>query len=143
MRALLIPVGPDLYAVPMSTLREVMATPKLCVLPTGPPAVVGLFNLRGEIVPMYDTAALLGLGRLAAWPFVAVVRTSLGPAGMGASGLPESTVLDEVVAPSETRATTGIYSVGHRLAALIDVDALVVPAEDRAGVLTGPATTEL
>jgi purine-binding chemotaxis protein CheW len=132
-RALLIPVGPDLFAVPMASVREVMATPDLCLLPTGPSAVLGLFNLRGEIVPMFDTAALLGLGQLAASPFVAVVHTALGPAGIGASGLPESTVLDDAVGPSETHGTTGIYAVGHRLAALMDVEALVVPrhADDR------------
>ena len=126
-RALLIPVGPDLYAVPVEAVREVVTATRLCRLPTGPAALLGLFNLRGEIVPMFDTAALLGVGRLSDWPFVVVLRTTHGPAGLGANGLPESALLDEPMAPSESKGTEGIFAVGRRLAALIDVEALITP----------------
>ena len=128
LRALLIPLGLDLYAVPMESVREVMASPLLCSLPTAPAAVLGLFNLRGEIVPLFDTAALLGVGRLSAWPFVAVVETPLGPAGLGGDALPESMLLGDPIGPSESHGTTGVYAVGLRLAALIDVEALLTPA---------------
>ncbi len=60
------------------------------------------------------------------------MRTTLGPAGVGSSGLPESTVLGEEVGPSESHGTSGIYAVGDRLAALIDVEALFAPGEDTA-----------
>ena len=63
MRALLLPVGNDLYAVDMAVAREVVASPEIQPLPTAPATVVGVFNLRGEIVPVFDTAMLLGLGR--------------------------------------------------------------------------------
>src|ERR1700736_2960176 len=128
MRALLIPVGLDLYAVSMESVREVVAAPRLCSLPTAPAAVLGLFNLRGEIVPLFDTAALIGLGRLSAWPFAAVLRTPLGPARLGASRLPEAIVLGESVGPSESHGVTGLYAVGQRLAALIDPEVLLIPA---------------
>jgi purine-binding chemotaxis protein CheW len=124
MRALLIPVGADIYAVPMESVREVVAAPRLCPLPMAPSVVLGLFNLRGEIVPLFDTAALIGLGRLAAWRFSAVLRTALGLAGLGATGLPESMMLGEPIGPSESRYTLGLYAVGDRLAVLIDIDAL-------------------
>jgi purine-binding chemotaxis protein CheW len=127
-RALLIPVGLDLYAVPMESVREVVTATRLCRLPTGPAGLLGLFNLRGEIVPMFDTAALLGLGQLSEWPFVVVLRTAHGPAGLAANGLPESTLLDEPMGPSESHGTKGIFAVGRRLAVLIDVETLITPA---------------
>jgi purine-binding chemotaxis protein CheW len=129
-RALLIPVGLSLYALPMASVREVMALPTLCFLPDGPSDVLGLFNLRGEILPMFDIAALMGLDHITLWPFAAVVRTNLGPAGVGASGLPESTTLGQAIGPSESRYTDGIYTVGERFASLINVESLFAPGED-------------
>jgi purine-binding chemotaxis protein CheW len=138
MRAVLIPVGLDLFAVPMESVHEVVAAPILSSLPTSPATILGLFNLRGEIVPLFDTAALVGLGRLGAWPFAAVVRTSLGPAGLGSSELPEPTTLGEQIGPSESLGTLGIYAVGQRLTVLIDVEALLTAATIGAHVMAGP-----
>ena len=119
-----------------------MAAPFLCSLPISPATVVGLFNLRGEIVPLFDTAALIGLGRLSAWPFAAVVRTSLGPAGLGATELPEFTTLGEQIGPSESPGTAGIYAVGGRLAVLIEVEVLLAPATIGSHVVAGPGPEE-
>ena len=63
MDAVLVPVGDDLYAVPIGWVREVVPRPPLTELVTAPPTVLGLFNLRGEIVPLLDTAVMLALGR--------------------------------------------------------------------------------
>jgi chemotaxis signal transduction protein len=142
MRALLIPVGLDLYAVPLESVREVVAAPRLCCLPTGPAAVLGLFNLRGEIVPLLDTAALIGVGRLTGCPFAAVLRTPLGPAGLAASGLPESTTLGESIGPSDSHGTSGVHAVGQRLAVLIDVEALLTPGRIGGLVLVGSGREE-
>ena len=62
MQALLLPVGDDLYALPMDWVREVVAAPTVTRLVTAPSVVLGLFNLRGQIVALLDTAALLGNG---------------------------------------------------------------------------------
>lgn len=136
-RVLLVPVGLDLYAVRMESVREVVASPRLCSVPTAPATLLGLFNLRGEILPLLDTAALIGLGRLEDWPFAAVIRTPLGSAGLGASGCPESVLLDEPMGPSESQGTTGVYAVGRRLAVLIDLEALVTPARIGGHLLPG------
>ena len=58
METVLLPVGDELYAVPMESVREVVADPPITTLATAPPLVFGLFNLRGQIVPLFDTAAL-------------------------------------------------------------------------------------
>jgi purine-binding chemotaxis protein CheW len=125
LRVLLVPVGLDLFAVPMEAVREVVRAPRLTRLPTAPARMLGLFNLRGEIVPLLDTPALLGLGPIPDWLFVAVVRSSLGPAGLAASALPEPVDLSEPVGSSESPATAGTYAVGQRLAVLLDVEELL------------------
>jgi purine-binding chemotaxis protein CheW len=143
LRALLVPVGLDLYAVPMDEVREVARAPILTQLPTAPALILGLFNLRGEIVPLLDTPALMGLGRIPDWPFVAVVRSSLGPAGLAATALPEAVVLREPVGSSESPATAGTYAVGRRLAVLLDIEELLGGAALRGNhLLARPAIQE-
>ena len=56
------------------------------------------------------------------------METALGPAGLVASAIPESVDLGEPTGTAETPGTVASYTVGPRLATLIDVDALLSPA---------------
>ena len=123
--ALLLPVGGDLYALPLEWAHEVVAAPSVTHLVTAPPLVMGLFNLRGQIVPLLDTAALLGTGRLDTTRYVVVVATAQGQAGLATSGLPRRVVLDTPVGPSELPGTTGLFRVGRLVASLLDPSALL------------------
>ena len=126
MDVVLVPVGRDLYAVPIGWVREVVSTPRVTPLVTAPATVLGLFNLRGEIVPLVDTAALLGVaGSGAAAAFAVVLHTHLGPVGLSATGLPRRTVTDDAIDPSELRGSAGRYRVGGEVAVLLDVEALL------------------
>jgi purine-binding chemotaxis protein CheW len=122
---LLLPVGRDLYALPVEWVREVVAAPRLTRLPTSPPVVLGLFNLRGQIVPLLDTAALLGIGTPEPTAFVVVVDCPQGPVGLAATGFPQRAVLAASIGASELPGTTGLYRVGQRVAALLDPAALL------------------
>lgn len=128
MQGLLLPVGEDVYAIETALVREVVAAPDLAVLPTAPGSVLGVFNLRGEIVPVFDLAALLGLGTTGDAAFVAVVDTSLGPAGLALTGAAETAELGEPIAASDTPGTLATYSIGQQLAVLVDVGTILVPA---------------
>jgi purine-binding chemotaxis protein CheW len=126
--AIVLPVGADLYAVPISWVREVVAVPMTTALATAPPLVLGLINLRGEIVPLLDTAVLLGLGTLAgAVAFAAVLGTQHGPAGLATTGLPQQAMLGTPTGPSELAGTAGTYQVGRSVAVLLDPAALLTP----------------
>src|SRR5687768_15154217 len=128
MRALRLQVGVDPYAVPMDAAREVVAAPSLTRLPTAPPSVLGVCNLRGEIIPVFDTGLLLGLGPLPSIEAVAIVETALGPAGLASSELGESIELGEPVGSTDGPGTAGAFATGGGLAVLIDVEALLSPA---------------
>ena len=134
MQALLLPVGDDLYALPMDWVREVVAAPRLTRLVTAPSIVLGLFNLRGKIVALLDTAALLGTGTIGATAFAVVVDGPQGPAGLATTGFPQRGVLGAPAGESELPGTDGLYHVDQRIAVLLDPVTLLTP--DRVG---GPA----
>jgi purine-binding chemotaxis protein CheW len=122
MDVILVPVGADLYAVPIGWVREVVTAPLVTRLVTAPSLVLGLFNLRGEIVPLLDTAALLGVGRGDAVSYALVLQTPLGPVALSATAIPHRALLDEPVGPTELTGCLGSYRVGDQLAVLLDVE---------------------
>jgi purine-binding chemotaxis protein CheW len=126
MDVLVLPVDDELYAVPLSSVREVVPKPRTTVLPTGPEPVLGLINVRGEIVPLFDILALLGGGETEQTLFAAIVEGAAGPAGLAASDAPTSEVLGERVRDSERPAARGVHrQPNDRLATLLDLDALL------------------
>jgi purine-binding chemotaxis protein CheW len=139
VQALLLPVGDDLYALPMTWVREVVAAPRLTRLVTAPPIVLGLFNLRGHIVALLDTAALLGTGTTgaAALAFAVVVDGPRGPAGLATTGFPQRGVLEVPTGESELPGTNGMYQVDEQIVVLLDPVALLTP-ESVAGLDVRP-----
>jgi purine-binding chemotaxis protein CheW len=127
MRALLIPLGDDVYAIAMDRVREVVADPIATRLPTGPPSVLGVFNLHGEIVPLFDTATLLGLGGGGRAPFAVVVDSPLGPAGLSATAAPESANLGAALATTDAASPSALYGVDDRIVTLVDVEWMLAP----------------
>jgi chemotaxis signal transduction protein len=132
VQAVLLPVEDDAYALPVEWVRQVVAAPAVTPLVTAPSMVLGLFNLRGEIVPLLDTAALLGIGRVDTIAFAVVVNTPQGPAGLATTGTPERIVLDTATVASELPGTAGVFHVGGRVVVLID-PAVLLGAERLGG----------
>ena len=127
VQTLLLPVGDDLYALPMDSVREVVAAPAVTRLVTAPSNVLGLFNLRGQIVALFDTAELLGTGTIGTAAFAVVVNSPEGPAGLAATGLPQRGVLDEPVGESELPGTNGQFHVDQHIAVLLNPVSLLTP----------------
>lgn len=133
VRAVVLPVGADRYAVPIDWVREVVATPAQTRLVTAPAPVLGLINLRGQIVPLLDTAALLDVGTVDQVAFAVVLDTAGGPAALAATGLPTRASLDAPTGPSELPGTAGVYQLDDGVAVLLDPAALL--AAERLGGL--------
>jgi purine-binding chemotaxis protein CheW len=47
-------VGEQSYALPISTVREIVRPPEITPVPQSPEHVAGVMNLRGRIVPVID-----------------------------------------------------------------------------------------
>ena len=127
VQALLLPLHADWYAIELTRVREVVPAPVVTPLPGAPPELAGVFNLRGEVVPLFDTAQLLGLPPGTPADRVAVADADGGPAGLIMHGRPDRADLGEPAGHPEHPDAVGRYSVdgGHRVVTLIDVDLLL------------------
>lgn len=55
-------VSGKLFGLEISTVREVLPPPKVTYLPNVPTHVIGVFNLRGNIISLVDIQQILDLG---------------------------------------------------------------------------------
>ncbi|MFL5322333.1 MAG: chemotaxis protein CheW [Myxococcaceae bacterium] len=51
----------ECYAVPIASLREIVKVPSLTEIPRAPENLLGVMNLRGEVMPVYDVKKRLRL----------------------------------------------------------------------------------
>ncbi len=61
-------IGDDLFGTNILQIREVIQSPDYSPVPHAPDMVLGLMNLRGQIVTLIDTASSLGLSTTPAAP---------------------------------------------------------------------------
>ncbi|TFC05103.1 chemotaxis protein CheW [Cryobacterium mannosilyticum] len=125
----LVPVGEDLFAVSIDRVSQVVAAPSLTRLVTAPSHVLGLFNLRGQIVPLLDTAALLGLPAGQPPMFAVVLQSRQGLVALTATAFPRRAGLGDPVGPSDLPGTAGTYRVEESVVVRLDPDLLL--ARDR------------
>jgi hypothetical protein len=132
VRALLLPVGPERYALALTGIREVVLSPAVEPLPGAPPAVLGVMNLRGEVVPVLDTAVLLGTGRLARAVCAVLADGGAGLAALAGDGEPATAMLGAPAGATELPGAAGRFACSAGgLATLLDLERLIVP--DRIG----------
>lgn len=56
----------EIYAVPIAAVREIMKVPPITEVPRAEAALLGLMNVRGEMLPIYDLKPRLELAAKAA-----------------------------------------------------------------------------
>lgn len=76
-------VGDVEYAVPISSVRQIVNPVPLAELPHSPPAVIGVADFRGEVVPIIDMRVRLGLSPAQArgkakWILLTVASQTVG-----------------------------------------------------------------
>jgi purine-binding chemotaxis protein CheW len=54
-------VGREAYAVDVAQVQEIIRVPRLIEVPLAPPSLLGLANLRGQVLPLVSLRHLLGL----------------------------------------------------------------------------------
>ena len=86
IHALGIILGKELYALRTHLVREVLAHPQLTRVPKAPLYVRGVLNLRGNILPVVDLLARLGIRNEtpSSYPWVVVVDIDGETLGVGA-----------------------------------------------------------
>lgn len=122
-----MPVGAAWHALDLAEVREVVPAPTAAPVPRAPSWLVGLANLRGEIVPIVDTAGALGDEPVREPSHLVIVTTARGVAAVAATGAPRPVQLGEPSGASERRGGRGQFTLDGCVASLIDVEALVAP----------------
>ncbi len=74
IRVCLFNIGEETYAIPVALLTEIIIPQKIFPVPTTPSHVLGVINLRGNIVPIVDIRATLSLPPQAATGQIAIVK---------------------------------------------------------------------
>jgi purine-binding chemotaxis protein CheW len=125
-------IGREVYAIPVTHVLEVLDFDELVPLPGAGAHVLGLRNLRGQVLPVFDLAELLGAG--AAAPARVCVASRNGDlAGLAVDEVTDVTELpddgDEVDSPLLSRSML----VGDRLIGVIDADELFAVLDRRGG----------
>lgn len=73
-RVCLFSMGEDLFAVPVELLTEIIISQKIFPVPATPPHVLGVINLRGNIVPIVDIRSALSLPQHSTPSQIAIIR---------------------------------------------------------------------
>src|ERR1700682_290329 len=123
-RVLILAVNSAYFAVPIETVHQVMRNPMVTQVPLSPAGLLGLVNVRGEIVPLLDAGVLTGTGALHESPFAVLVSGSKDMVALAAEELPIAADFEEPVGPGSRPGELGVYSSGGRLVGLIAIDGL-------------------
>ncbi len=101
----LFSIGGDAYAIPVELLNEIIVAPKIFPVPTTPSHVLGVINLRGNILPVVDIRPALSLPLQSVPDQIAIVKHGTITLGIVVDsvsevvGVPESSIL---AVPSDT-----------------------------------------
>jgi chemotaxis signal transduction protein len=125
MRVLVLAANAAYFAVPMASVHQVLRHPLVTRIPLSPAGLIGVVNVRGEIVPLLDTGVLTGTGGLHEPPFAVLVSGAEEMVALAAEELPVATAFEEPVGPGAQPGELGVYSNGGRLVVLVDVEELV------------------
>jgi purine-binding chemotaxis protein CheW len=125
MRVLVVSVNDAFFAVPMATVHQVLRHPKVTRVPLSPAGLLGVVNVRGEIIPFLDTGVLTQTGTLEDPPFAMLVSSETEMVALAVETLPIAADFEEPVGPGTQPGELGVYSSGGRLVVLVDIEELV------------------
>ena len=118
---LLVGVGNERYALPVRDVIEVAALEELTTVPGAPRAVIGVQNLRGQVVPVVDLGAVLGLPGTRGPDAIVIVDDAGDPAGLAVDRLMDVEAVDATaMEPAEGR-LAGSAIVDGALVGILDV----------------------
>ena len=138
-QVLTVALGAEVYGVDILRLKEIRGWSPVTRLPHSPPAVLGVLNLRGVVVPIIDLRVRFGMPAAEFTAVTVIIVLSLRTArGDQEFGIVVDKVMDVVdIAPGQVKATPstaasvagevieGIASVDEQMLILLDAERLV------------------
>ena len=139
VRICLFSISGDTYAVTVDLLAEIIIPQKVFPVPTTPSHVIGIINLRGNIVPIVDIRPVLSLPSTAGLNQVAIIRHEQLTIGIVVDSvadvisvpvssilpLPAEMAVTESDAKSRSRYLKAIVQRQNGVVALLNIDRLL------------------
>jgi purine-binding chemotaxis protein CheW len=138
-RFLAFSLGFEEYAIPLLSVKEVVAFPKATPVPHTPPYFLGIMNLRGQVISIFDLRLKLGL-KAENGIETAVIICDFAPLCFGVVVNSIDSVLSledkeikekpEIDSRQNSEYITGVTNASDRLILILDI-AKVLNIEDR------------
>ena len=123
-------VGGEAYAVPVENVREVAELGELTPVPGAGRAVLGVRNLRGEVLPVFDLATVFGAESEGGRERLVVAEGAGRRAGLAIDAVTDVGPLPEAVQEAESDLLTGTALADGELVGIIDVEAVFAALAD-------------
>jgi chemotaxis signal transduction protein len=125
-------VGAELYALAVTHVLEVGEIGDLTVAPGASRATLGVRNLRGDLLPVFDLAAVLGLARSPGPQLLLVAERGATRAGLAVDEVTDVDDLPDADQETESDLLSGATLLDGSLVGVIDVDRLFETLENAA-----------
>ena len=123
-------VGGEAYAVPVENVREVAELGELTPVPGAGRAVLGVRNLRGEVLPVFDLATVFGAESEGGRERLVVAEGAGRRAGLAIDAVTDVGPLPEAVQEAESDLLTGTALADGELVGIVDVEAVFAALAD-------------
>jgi purine-binding chemotaxis protein CheW len=117
----LVVVAGEHYALPVDSVSEVAEYGTVAPLPGAPASVLGVRNLRGNVLPVVDLASVFGIERNGAPSRVAVVEHERLKAGLAVDSVTGVERLPDASEEVESRYLRGAALNAGALIGVVDV----------------------
>ncbi len=124
----LVAVGAERFGLPVAGLREILPLPKVARLPGMPPWMLGIAQVRGELVSVVDLGEWLGIEAGGKPTHLVLAEGEAGPIGLTADQVLGFRYVysDELAdADAAQRAKRPVTAITRDLVTVIDLDRLV------------------
>ena len=133
-------VGDVHYAVDILRVKEIVTPRDIVPIPHPPPAVLGVSDHRGEVVPVIDLRRRFGLpslgsGRRTKWVFVGVDERRVAlvvdsVTEVFAAGPQDQRAVPEMGMGDQERGIGAVYSYSDHLVFVLDVERIAAVTEE-------------
>jgi purine-binding chemotaxis protein CheW len=127
-------IGSEVYALPVENVLEIAELGGVSPVPGAGPAVLGVRNLRGQVLPVFDLAAVFGLAGSGEPSRVVVAEEQGRRAGLAIDEVTDVGELPETVTASESSFLSGTALDDGTLVGVIDVRRMFAALERGAGL---------
>jgi chemotaxis signal transduction protein len=122
-------VAGELYAVPVEDVLEVTEIGELAVVPGAGAGLLGVQNLHGQVLPVFDLAHVLGLQREQPPTRIVVAERERELAGLAVDDVTDVAPLGEQTEETDGEHLQGAVLEGGVLVGVVDLDRVFTTLE--------------